>query len=72
MKNMDTWQFAHDHCGKLYGKVDGNDYSDRLIHIPLYHSDENTIEIAGLIFVAIQCFIMVASIYLTENLEKAF
>ena len=34
------------------------------------HSDENTIGIAGLILVAIQCFIMVASIYPTEKALK--
>ena len=44
-----------------------------LIHIPLYHSDKNTIGFSGLILVAIQCFVMVISIYLTEKaLKKHF
>lgn len=41
-----------------------------LIHIPLYHSDKNTIGFAGLILMTIQCFIMIASIYLTEKALK--
>ena len=74
MKNMDTWQFAHDYCGKLWWKVGWvTTIASALIHIPLYHSDENTIGIAGLILVAIQCFVMVASIYPTEKaLKKHF
>ena len=44
-----------------------------LIHIPFYHSDENTIGIAGGILVTIQCIILVASIYPTEKaLKKHF
>ena len=71
MKNMDTWKFAHDYCGKLWWKVGWvTTIASALIHIPLYHSDENTIGIAGLILVAIQCFIMVASIYPTEKALK--
>ena len=44
-----------------------------LIHIPLYQSDKNTIVVAGGILVAIQCFIMIVSIYPTEKaLKKHF
>ena len=44
-----------------------------LIHIPLYHSDKNTIGFAGIILVTIQCFIMILSIYSTEKaLKKHF
>ena len=44
-----------------------------LIHIPLYHSDKNTIGFAGIILVTIQCFIMILSIYPTEKaLKKHF
>ena len=44
-----------------------------LIHIPLYHSDENTIGVAGVILVTIQCFIMIVAIFPTERaLKKHF
>lgn len=44
-----------------------------LIHIPLYHNDKNTIGFTGLILVAIQCFVMIVSIYPTEKaLQKHF
>lgn len=49
-----------------------NDYTI-CFDIPLYHSDENTIGIAGVILVTIQCFIMIVSIYPTERaLKKHF
>ena len=44
-----------------------------LIHIPLYHSDENMIGIVGGILVTIQCIILIVSIYPTEKaLKKHF
>ena len=44
-----------------------------LIHIPLYHSDENTIGVVGGILVTIQCIILIVSIYPTEKaLQKHF
>ena len=44
-----------------------------LIHIPLYHSDENTIGVAGGILVTVQCIILIVSIYPTEKaLKKHF
>lgn len=62
MKNMDTWKFAHDYCGKLWWKIGWvMVIPSALIHIPLYHSDKNTIGFAGIILVTIQCFILEAS-----------
>ena len=74
MKNMDTWRFAHDYCGKLWWKTGWvMIIPSVLIHIPLYHSDKNTIGFAGIILVTIQCFIMILSIYPTEKaLKKHF
>lgn len=44
-----------------------------LINIPLYHSNKDTIGFVGLILMAIQCFLMVVSIYLTgKALKKHF
>lgn len=55
-KNMDTWKFAHDYCGKLWWKIGWlMIIPSALVHIPLYHSDENTIGVAGGILVTIQC-----------------
>ena len=71
MKNMDTWKFAHDYCGKLWWKIGWvMIIPSALIHIPLYHSDKNTIGFAGLILAAIQCIIMIASFYPTERALK--
>ena len=73
-KNMDTWKFAHDYCGKLWWKIGWlMIIPSALVHIPLYHSDENTIGVAGGILVTIQCIILIVSIYPTEQaLKKNF
>ena len=71
MKNMDTWKFAHDYCGKLWWKIGWvMILPSALIHIPLYHSDENTIGVAGGILVTIQCIILIVSIYPTEKVTQ--
>ena len=74
MKNMDTWKFAHNYCGKLWWKIGWvMMIPSALIHIPLYHSDKNTIGFAGVILVTIQCIILIVSIYPTEKaLKKHF
>ena len=71
---MDTWKFAHDYCGKLWWKIGWlMIIPSALVHIPLYHSDENTIGVAGGILVTIQCIILIVSIYPTEKaLRKNF
>lgn len=41
-----------------------------LIFIPLYQSDNNVIEIAGVVLITIQCIILIVSIYPTEKALK--
>ena len=74
MKNMDTWKFAHDYCGKRWWKIGWiMIIPSALMHFPLYHSDENTIGVVGGILVTIQCVILIVSIYTIEKaLKKQF
>ena len=74
MKNMDTWKFAHEYCGKLWWKIGWIMVVPTiLIHIPFYHREEATVGMVGGIIVAIQCIILLASIVLTEHaLKMAF
>lgn len=44
MKNMDTWKFAHDYCGRLWQRIGAFLLPlSVLIHIPFYRSDVKTI-----------------------------
>ena len=74
MKNMDTWKFANDYCGRLWWKIGFvMILPSILMHIPFYRSDEETIGIVGIILVTIQVIILVTSIIPTENaLRKSF
>ena len=74
MKNMDTWKFAHEYCGKLWWKLGLiMIILSALIYIPLYQSDNNVIGIAGVVLITIQCIILIVSIYPTEKaLEEHF
>ena len=71
MKNMDTWKFAHNYCGKLWWKIGWiMIILSALIYIPLYQSDNNVIGIAGVVLITIQCIILIVSIYPTEKALK--
>lgn len=74
MKNMDTWKFANDYCGRLWWKIGFvMIFPSVLMHIPFYRSDEETIGIVGIILVTIQVIILLVSIFPTENaLKKSF
>ncbi|MBQ8689389.1 MAG: SdpI family protein [Clostridia bacterium] len=71
MKNMDTWRFAHDYCGRLWWKIGLIMLvPSALIHIPFYHSDENTLGLVGGILMTIQCIVLIVSIFPTESALK--
>lgn len=74
MKNMDTWKFAHDYCGRLWWKLGLiMIVPSVLIHIPFYQSNEKTIGIIGGVLETIQCIVLIASIFPTESvLKKTF
>ncbi len=67
MKNIDTWKFAHEHCGKTWWKVGWIILlSTILIHIPIYNSSENIIGIASCVLVTVQLIILIGSVFPTE------
>ena len=71
MKNMDTWKFAHEYCGKFWWKIGLIMVVPTILtHILFYHCDEATVGIVGGTIAAIQCIIMLASIVLTEHALK--
>lgn len=74
IKNMDSWKFAHNYCGKLWWKTGWILFIPSvLIQIPFYHGSEAIIGTVGLILCAIQLVVLIASIFSTEAaLKKTF
>ena len=74
MKNQDTWEFAHRHCGRLWWKTGWIMLIPSvLIHLPFYRSSENTIGVIGCVLMTIQLIVLIASIFPTEiALKKTF
>ena len=71
MKNMDTWKFAHEYCGKLWWKLGWLIMIlTVLMYIPLYQGNDNMIGIAGVVLITIQCTVLIISIYPTEKALK--
>ena len=71
MKNMDTWKFAHEYCGKLWWKLGWLIMIlTALMYIPLYQGNDNMVGIAGVVLITIQCTVLIISIYPTEKALK--
>lgn len=64
MVNKDTWNFAHNHCGRLWWKTGWIMLMPTiLIHIPLYSKSENVIGIVGVILITIQTGVMITTVF---------
>lgn len=72
MKNIDTWKFAHDDCGRLWWKIGwGMLVLSAVIQFPFYSSSVNWIGTVGGVLCVIQCIILIVSIFPTERALKA-
>lgn len=74
MQNMDTWKFAHAHCGRTWFKLGlALPIPSLLISIPFFESGKGLVSAAGLTIMAAQAALMAASIFCTEAaLKKSF
>ena len=71
MKNMDTWRFAHEHCGRLWWRVGLVMLAlSAISHIPFYNSDEATLTVLELVVMTIECIALIVSIFPTEAALK--
>jgi hypothetical protein len=73
MENMDTWNFAHDYCGRLWWKIGLIMLIPSIIvQLPFYNSADNTIGLVGGILCTVQCVILIVSIFPTETALKRY
>ena len=71
MKNMDTWRFAHEYCGRLWVKAGAIAVLPSvLIQLPYYHDSNNVIGGLAVLIETLQCAVMIWSIAATENALK--
>lgn len=72
MKNMDTWKFAHDYCGRLWWKIGWIMLIiSVLVQLPFYHATEKTVEIMCVILSTMQCVTLIVSLIPTERALKS-
>ena len=74
MVNMDTWRFAHHHCGRLWWRIGLIMLIlSALAHIPFYQSSEAVIGTFASVLCWVQVAILVVSVFPTERaLKKTF
>lgn len=71
MKNMDTWKFAHEYCGRIWWKLGWILFiPSAALHLPFYHSTDDAIGALGGILCLVQCAVMIAPIFFTERALK--
>jgi len=72
MKNMDTWKFAHDYCGKLWFKVGWILLViSVIVQLPFINSTDSIITNMTLILEAIQICGLIVPIFIVEKALKA-
>lgn len=70
-KNMDTWKFAHEYCGKLWWRIGFIIFVPSvLIHLPFINSSDNTIGMMGMILLTVQIVVLIATVFSTERALK--
>lgn len=74
MKNMDTWKFAHNYCGRLCWKAGWIlAILTALVQLPFTNSSVDEIGFFSLVIISVQAVTLLLSIILTENaLKKIF
>lgn len=74
MQNMDTWKFAHEHCGRLWWNGGWILLLlSALVQVPFFHSREAVIGTVSTVLMCLQCILLVISVFPTEAaLKKAF
>lgn len=74
MKNIDTWIFAHNYCGKLWWKIGWITLvPSTFVHIPFYGASDDIIGNFSLVLFTVQTIVLICSIFSTEKaLKKAF
>lgn len=70
-RNLDTWKFAHNYCGKLWLKVGIILVVPTIIvQIPFAKSSVNTISYVTIVIEIIQLMVLVGSIFPVESALK--
>lgn len=71
MKNKDTWEFAHHHCGKLWSTLGGIMFFPSVIAMLfVIGKDTNVIGTMGGLISGIQLLFLIGSIFPTERALK--
>lgn len=67
MKNLETWKFANEHCGRLWWRIGWVMLPlSVLVHIPFIHASTDTIGTVGGILCAVQSLFLIISAIPTE------
>ena len=70
MKNQDTWDFAHQYCGKLWFRLGWIMLFLSVVIMLLVLDKEDSIGTWGSILCMVQCFVIVGTIFPTERALK--
>lgn len=71
MRNMDTWRFAHDTCGRLWWKAGWwMLFVSAAVQIPFFGSSEDLVSAVGGGISMVQCVILIGSIFPVERALK--
>ena len=71
MRNMDTWRFAHDYCGRLWWRLGWRMLLlSGAVQVPFFYSGESVVSVVGGVICMVQCVVLVGSIFPVEGALK--
>lgn len=71
MKNMDTWKFAHDYCGRIWAKAGIVLLIPTiLVQLPFIHSSDGVVGVVTLLIMTVQLVVLLVPIYFVEKALK--
>ena len=70
-KNQDTWNFAHQFCGKLWSKIGWIMLPISIVvQYPFIYSNNDRTAVVSMILCIIQCLVMIGAIFPVEKALK--
>lgn len=71
MKNMETWNFAHEYCGRLWWKIGWITLIlSALAQLPFLNGNDEQLGILSVILCTVQCVLLIIPIFPTEAALK--
>lgn len=70
-KSAETWKFAQEYCGRLWGKIGwATLIPSVIVHLPFYKASEDTVGTVSVVLCSMQIAVILATVFMVERALK--